>query len=521
MIRNWLDIQESNNTTISIKEPYTFEGNLAKNLIWYRGEASELHQFYTQVQDGMGNNTFWAATPTKGLKIRKIHTGLPSLIVKTLSKVVMNNFDGVSVLTDKKDEFGKSIKSDHQKIWEEIEKDNDFKKLVKNAISKVLYLGDGAFKISYDSEISKYPILEFYGADKVEYIRKRGRIIGIDFKTIKTINGKSYILKDHYTYDGITYSLEDSEGKTVNIDAFEETRELKEKEVHNPNGVKMMMAIPVMIEESAKYEGRGKSIIDGKEGAFDSYDEVWSQWVEAVRKGRMNKYIPENLIPRDPDTGELMKPNSFDNDFIRLETQSKETDKNEIKTTQGEIPSDQLLSAYITALDLCLQGLVSPSTIGIDSKKIDNAEAQREKEKATLYTRDEIVDVFQEVLKNLVCTTLKVYDIAQITITGDASIQVVEYDVDVNFGEYANPSFEAQIETVGKGATTHVMSIEAQVEELWGDTKSDKWKAEEVKRIKEEKGIAEMTIPSVNQDANNKLESSDNNEIDDKPTNEK
>ena len=44
------------------------------------------------------------------------------------------------------------------------------------------------------------------------------------------------------------------------------------------------------------------------------------------------------------------------------------------------------------------------------------------------------------------------------------------------------------------------MSIEAQVEELWGDTKDDKWKAEEVRRIKEQKGIAEMEFPSVNKD---------------------
>lgn len=500
MVRNWLDIQESNNTTINIRELYNFEGNLAKNIIWYRGDASELHQFYTQKDDGMGNNNFWAAKPTKGLQIRKIHTGLPSLIVRTLSKVVITNFNGISITADEKDEYGKPKKSDHHKIWEEIAKDNDFKKLLRKSLDKTLCLGDGAFKISYDDEISKYPIIEFYGSDKVEFVRKRGRIVEIIFKTEKNFGDKRYILKDHYTYDGITYSLEDIDGKEVNMDSFEETRALNEKEVHNPEGTKMIMAIPVMIEESPKYEGRGKSIFDGKEGAFDSYDEVWSQWVEAVRKGRMNQYIPESLIPRDPDTGELLKPNAFDNSFIAIEKGSGENDKNEIKTTQGEIQSEQLLSAYITALDLCLQGLVSPSTLGIDSKKLDNAEAQREKEKTTLYSRDEIVDVFQDVLKNLVNTTLKVYDIAQTTINNDESIEIKDYNVEVDFGEYANPSFEAQVETIGKASVNHVMSTEAQVEELWGDTRDDKWKQEEVKRLKEEKGIVVMPIPSVNQD---------------------
>lgn len=42
------------------------------------------------------------------------------------------------------------------------------------------------------------------------------------------------------------------------------------------------------------------------------------------------------------------------------------------------------------------------------------------------------------------------------------------------------------------------MSIEAQVEEMWGDSKDEVWKAEEVKRLKAEMGIAEVEEPGVN-----------------------
>ena len=41
------------------------------------------------------------------------------------------------------------------------------------------------------------------------------------------------------------------------------------------------------------------------------------------------------------------------------------------------------------------------------------------------------------------------------------------------------------------------MSIESIVEELYGDSKTDEWKAEEVKRIKEEQGIAEVEEPVI------------------------
>jgi len=69
--------------------------------------------------------------------------------------------------------------------------------------------------------------------------------------------------------------------------------------------------------------------------------------------------------------------------------------------------------------------------------------------------------------------------------------------VTIDFGEYANPSFEAQVETIGKAAVSNIMSIEAQVEELWGDTKDDEWIEDEIRRIKAEKGIIELEEPTM------------------------
>ena len=148
------------------------------------------------------------------------------------------------------------------------------------------------------------------------------------------------------------------------------------------------------------------------------------------------------------------------------------------------------MQTYITALDLCLQGLISPSTLGIDTKKLDNAEAQREKEKTTLYTRQTIIYALQECIQKLIDKVFKTMNTMQNTALEDT-------EAEVTFGEYANPSFESQIETVGKAKTQGVMSIESIVEELYGDSKTDEWKAEEVRRIKNEQGIAEVEEPSL------------------------
>lgn len=60
------------------------------------------------------------------------------------------------------------------------------------------------------------------------------------------------------------------------------------------------MALPLLFKKSKKYPGRGKPLFDGKLDNFDAFDEVWSQWMLALRKGQIKTYIPESLLPRDP-----------------------------------------------------------------------------------------------------------------------------------------------------------------------------------------------------------------------------
>ena len=169
----------------------------------------------------------------------------------------------------------------------------------------------------------------------------------------------------------------------------------------------------------------------------------------------------------------------------------REGQKNQIFTEQSAIPHDSYLASYITALDLCLQGIISPSTLGIDTKKLDNAEAQREKEKTTLYTRNSIVAALQETLPNVVAACIH----ADQTLHNQS---IEEVKVNIPFGEYANPSFESQVETVAKAKQGGIMSIERCVDELYGDTMDDHCKQEEVERLKAEQGITSLEEPAVN-----------------------
>lgn len=474
-LRSWLQINPANPIGIQINEIMDFELSAIRNRIWYRGDGNEIEQLYQQCREHTDRFKFWACRPTAGLEIRKIHTGLPGLIVDTLTSIVLSDLVGY--------DFGEYADA-NRILWDDMVKDNEFSNVLKSALTDTLVVGDGAFKIIVDTTESQYPLIEWVPGERVEIVKRHGRVKEVIFKTAYP---KGYTLYEYYSRGKIRNELYKGD-KQVDILTSEWADEIKDYDFDEHT----MLAIPFSIKANKKYRDRGGSLFDGKLDAFDAFDEAWSQWMDALRAGRSKTYIPEALIPRNPNTGEILKPNAFDNRYIKTDGDMAENAKNIITTEQPAIPHDSYLSTYITALDLCLQGIISPSTLGIDVKKLDNAEAQREKEKTTLYTRDSIVETLQQVLPKLITSCLNAYNMTY-------SQPVADVNVTVQFGEYANPSFESQIETLAKARTgSPLMSVEAQVEELYGDSKDKAWKDEEVKRLKEEMGIGQVEEPAVN-----------------------
>lgn len=473
-------IQPANRQNIiTIKEPLSYETNVLRNRLWLRGDPSELDQFFKQVaSDLVSNSRFWAAVPSEGNNIRKIHSGLPAMIVERLADIVIADLDGIDLDTE-----------DRQEVWDEISKDNELDELIGETIAEVLAVGDGAFKITFDTNISDYPIIEFYSGERVEYKRERNRLQEVIFYSVYVHNDDEYRLEETFGKGYIRYKLFNKYDKEVPLSTVPELADLGDDEFDSD----IMWAVPLRFYKSQKWKGRGKSLFDSKTDSFDALDEVISQWVDAIRSGRVNKYIPEDLIPKDINNGELLKPNPFDNQFIKVKSAFNEDKRGLIEVTQAEIAYEAFVTSYASKLDMCLQGIISPSTLGIDLKKMDNAEAQREKEKATLYTRGKIVDALNDTIPQLVDTVMKVYDLMRNQSAG-------EYESSVQFGEYASPSFDAVVETVGKAKTFGIMSYERVVEEMYGDTWNAEEKAIEVARLKAEAGVTELDEPAVNKD---------------------
>ena len=471
MIRSWLDIQPAPGRGLTIREPVSHETNVLRNKIWYRGDASELDQLFKLLgDDPVARARFWAAAP-ENEHIRKAHSGLPGIMADTLAGVVKSDLNEL-------DFQNRAVAA----RWKELAEENGFEGLVNQAVAETLVTGDGAFKISLDPEVSERPILEFWGADRVEYVRRHGRVCEIHF--LSPVGERGRLLKEIYSPGSVRYVLLDGD-KELPLEAEEDTADLRPVSFDGD----FMLAVPLMFWPSSRWRGRGRSIYDSKTDAFDAHDEIISQWMDAVRAGRVQRYIPEALIPRDANTGELRSLSRFGADFVSISTSSKENAEDKIDTVQPEIRYEAFLASYTATLDMCLQGIMSPATLGIDVGKMSSADAQREKKDITGMTRNAITDALEKALPLLARVALAAEDIL-------AGKRPGEYDATVSFGEYGAPSFDSRVQTI-VAATASVMSVEAQVDELWGASKDDAWKAQEVARIKAERGIEQTGEPGI------------------------
>ena len=469
-MQTWLEIiPPPIEQAIVIQREHTRELEVLRSQLWYQGDANELFQFFHQTETSTGG--FWSTSPANS-KIRKIHSGLPAVMADTMSYIVKSDMDDIEAPSE----------------WDEIAESIGFSQLVGQAITDTLVSGDGAFKISIDTDLSPYPIVEFISGDRVDIEQKRGIVEAVTFRTQYNVKSVRYELQERYTKGMIETVLIDSSGSVRPLSTVPELADIPTK-VEYPGD--FIMALPLKFYNDKKYRGRGKSVFSGgKSQCFDALDEVISQWLDAIRAGRVIKYIPLNLIPRDPENGSLQDVSSFGAEVIKINGTMSEREGDKVEMVQPDIKYDAFVSTYTQALLMCLQGFISPATLGIDVGKMSSGEAQREKKDVTGDTRNTITAVLEKALPQLINIILKTYD----NMLGAAP---EERDVSVSFGEYGAPDFDSRVETVGKAATYGIMSVDTQVDELWGGSKDDEWKTAEVSRIKSEKGLLTADEPSV------------------------
>lgn len=465
--------------------------------IWYGGDGDELLNFYTYQNTLEYNfepwysrnkrNYFWAISSTEG-DIKRTHSGQPRNIVDTLVNILRFPLIDCSEAESEDGKFNR---------LQQIIDDCGLEKIYKNQqLPLTLVEGWGCFKINWDKTLSDYPFPLYYRADQVDFIYRSNRIVAIVFKDYYTDGeNKNYLLAETRSIkfeEGIRYLLIEKELFKANdsnefVERIEQpwgeiVPELKEayenRRVRVDNFNKLLAVPCVIFENTARVGGYGRSIFTGKIDLFDDLDQCLSQNSNAVRKSTPVEYYNSDFLERDPDTGMPIQPKAYDRKYSvyagQRDGNGGSTSSDPVQVTQPNLNFEQYTANAIQILLQIVNGLMSPATIGIDIAKKDNAEAQREKEKVTIFTRNGIIDALVPIYKELCSELLCSYELMH---TGLITKQ--SYDVSVKFNEFADDSYENKLEKLGQAFDNQLISEEMFMKKLYdNDLTKDEFEKE-------------------------------------------
>lgn len=69
------------------------------------------NQMYQQNPEFADKYKFWASKCTPGMEMRKIHTGLPALIVRTISEIVLTDMNDFEFAESSNAKFGMRLRT--------------------------------------------------------------------------------------------------------------------------------------------------------------------------------------------------------------------------------------------------------------------------------------------------------------------------------------------------------------------------------------------------------------------------
>jgi len=97
------------------------------------------------------------------------------------------------------------------------------------------------------------------------------------------------------------------------------------------------------------------------------------------------------------------------------------------------------------------------------------------------------VDQQTQILKRLFTLVLKVHDFML-----DENKVPGEYNITINYPEYANPTFESKLQALVPAFVSGAMSAKQFVGELWGEALSEEEREDEIAKLEQYKGAAEQ-----------------------------
>lgn len=499
------------NETTFINDPNEIQRlKLEEYNVWYAGDSAQILNFYTRADfidfnyDPIYNrnmrNLFWAQSASES-DYKRTHSGQPRNLVDTLSGII-----GVPHIG--------GTNADNKERLKQILDENNYKELLsQEARPLTLVEGWGGWKINFNEDISDTPILLYYRANSVDFIYRNRRLVCIVYQDYYTDeNDKKYVLFE-------TRRLERKECVDENTGIRAKKLCLiieKELFVFLSDQVDRIQKVPLdtlpelvdtkpclIIENCPYFLGApniyyydstelspGRSIFTGKIDLFDDLDKALSQSSNAMTRSTPIEYVDAQYLPRDEHTGQPKQPKLFDRKYIMISSVlggDGQVNRQPITVTQPQIDFNSYNAAAKEILMQILNGILSPATIGLEVAKDQNAMAQREKEKVTIFTRNGIIAMEKKIQESLMYQLL----IADQLLHSDKDYNTIErpenekdWGIAVVYDEFAGASFDAKLETVLTGWQGGLVSDDMAIEYIYSDA-PEEIRDRELKFIKE------------------------------------
>lgn len=479
---------------------------------WYAGDSAQILNFYTRADfidfnyDPIYNrnmrNLFWAQSASEA-DYKRTHSGQPRNLVDTLSGIV-----GIPHIT--------GTNKENRKRLEKILEENNYKELLgQEARPLTLVEGWGGWKINWNEDISDTPILLYYRANSVDFIYRNRRLVAIVYQDYYTDeNEHKYVLFETRRLERreVLDELTGIRAKKLCLVIEKELFEYLSDQVDRIKKVpletlpELQDTNPCIIIENCPYFlgapniyyydstelSPGRSIFTGKIDLFDDLDKALSQASNAMTRSTPIEYIDSQYLERDERTGQPKQPKLFDRKYIMISSVlggDGQMNRQPITVTQPQIDFNSYNAAAKEILMQILNGILSPATIGLDMAKDQNAMAQREKEKVTIFTRNGVIEMERKVQKSLMIQLL----IADQLLHSTENYNRIErpeneedWGVAVVYDEFAGASFDAKLETVLTGYQGGLMSEDMAIEYLHSD-KPEEIRERELENLKKRK----------------------------------
>lgn len=401
-------------------------------------------------------------------------------------------------------DFDDTVPSKIKERLQAILDENDFDaSVLKTSLIETLGLGDCAWHIHFDPEMSNLPIIEIVPAERLAIKRKSNRIVEYTVKQQVFIDNEPKPFELHTIYtrrkkkvenNGVIRYEDDGilqKHRIFDGSKFQDKNEELKKEVFGAYGIKENTVLPLVDfpvvylpnnlnntqGASVNDNARPYGVVFGLESVSSALDEILSNCVDTVRKSFPYLLIDEQMIPSNIDGDKDKGAFSTRRHSFVLPRNAKEAEKL-LQQIQAKLNTTEFVESAKFQINIALNKTgINAATLGLQlSGHVEAEGTQNAKERNSIRTRNALAADYERNLSKLFAVLLQYEDyingstIATDKATGNSAIVAEDYHgIKAVFRKYIVDTPEEVAEVLARKVQANLMSIFAAVREQHSD----------------------------------------------------